>query len=352
MDKHDHSRDEHFMRRALSLALNGMGYVSPNPIVGCVITAGNDIIGEGWHMQFGGPHAEVNAIASVKNKHLLAESTLYVTLEPCNHHGKTPPCADLILKSGIKKVVVCNIDPNPKVDGSGIKRLRDAGVEVITGILDKTGREFNQRFFTSIEKNRPYVILKWAETSDGFIARENYDSKWISNEYSRQMVHKWRAEEDAILVGAKTAFHDDPQLNVRKWAGSNPVRVVIDRFLKLNENLKIFDRSQPTLCYNVLRHEEHSNLTRVRVDEERFLESVLRDLNQRGIQSVIVEGGSFTLDRFIQGNLWDDIRVFRSGRTFGKGIAAPVFNGTLVHSEDVHGDTLSRYRPLKNSPAT
>ena len=349
MDKQDHSRDERFMRRALSLALNGMGSVSPNPIVGCVITVNDDIIGEGWHMKYGGPHAEVNAIASVKDKHLLSESTLYVTLEPCNHHGKTPPCTDLILKSGIKKVVVCNIDPNPRVDGSGIKRLRDSGVEVITGILDKTGRELNQRFFTSIGKKRPYIILKWAETADGFIARENYDSKWISNDYSRQIVHKWRTEEDAILVGAKTAFHDDPQLNVRTWAGRNPVRIVIDRFLKLSENLKIFDRSQPTLCYNVLRHEEHANLTLVRVNEDRFLEAVLEDLNQRGIQSVIVEGGSFTLDRFIQGNLWDEIRVFRSGRTFEKGIAAPVFHGTCIQTEDVHGDVLSRYRPLKNS---
>ncbi len=348
MDKHDHSRDERFMRRAMSLALNGMGYVSPNPMVGSVITAGDDIIGEGWHMKYGGPHAEVNAIASVKDESLLAKSTLYVTLEPCNHHGKTPPCTDLILKSGIKKVVVCNIDTNPKVDGSGVKRLRDAGVEVITGILDRAGRELNQRFFASIEKKRPFVILKWAETADGFIARENYDSKWISNEYSRQMVHKWRSEEDAILVGAKTAFHDDPQLNVRTWAGRNPVRIVIDRFLKLSNKLKIFDQSQPTLCYNVLRHEERKNLTLVRVDEERFPEAVLEDLNARGIQSVMVEGGSFTLDRFIQGNLWDEIRVFRSGRTFGKGIAAPAFHGTLIHTEDIHGDTFSRYRPLKN----
>ena len=349
MDKHDHSHDEHFMRRALSLALNGMGYVSPNPMVGSVITAADDIIGEGWHMKYGGLHAEVNAVASVKDKSLLPESTLYVTLEPCNHHGKTPPCTDLILKSGIKKVVVCNIDTNPKVDGSGVKRLRDAGVEVITGILDREGRELNQRFFTSIEKKRPYIILKWAETADGFIARENYDSKWISNEYSRQIVHKWRTEEDAILVGAKTAFHDDPQLNVRTWAGRSPARIVIDRFLKLSNKLRIFDQSQPTLCYNVLTHEERRNLTLVRVDEERFLEAVLEDLNARGIQSVMVEGGSFTLDRFIQGNLWDEIRVFRSGRTFGKGIAAPIFHGTLIHTEDIHGDTLSRYRPLKNS---
>ncbi len=349
MDKHDHARDERFMRRALSLALNGAGCVSPNPMVGSVVTAGDEIIGEGWHSKYGGPHAEVNAIASVNDPDLLPASTLYVTLEPCNHFGKTPPCTDLILKSGIKKVVICNIDTNPLVDGSGVKKLRDAGVEVITGILDKSGRELNHRFFTSIEQKRPYIILKWAETADGFIARENYDSKWISNEYSRQVVHKWRAEEDGILVGARTVFHDDPQLNVRTWAGRNPVRIVIDRFLKLSEKLRIFDRSQPTLCYNVLRHEEHHNLALVRVSEENFLEAVLSDLHERRLQSVLVEGGSFTLDRFIQGNLWDEIRVFRSGRTFGKGVAAPAFHGTLAHSEDMHGDRLYIYRPVKRS---
>ncbi len=332
------------MQRALSLAQLGRGSVSPNPMVGSVVVYNDRIIGEGWHKAYGGPHAEVNAIASVEDKSLLSESTLYVNLEPCNHFGKTPPCADLLIQHKLKKVVVANIDTNPMVAGEGLRKMRNAGIEVVTGILDKAGRELNKRFFTSMEKGRPYIILKWAETADGFIARENYSSKWISNELSRQLVHKWRSEEDAVLVGARTAAHDNPMLNVRDWSGRNPVRIVIDRFLRLDQKLNLFDASQPTICYNVLKHEEHQHLTLARIDEENFLSSLLEDLHRKKIQSLFVEGGAFTLNQFIKSDLWDETLVFKSPSTFKKGISAPEFKGTLVGDEPIGTDKLFYYR--------
>jgi len=334
------------MKRALELSVLGRGYVSPNPLVGCVIVHNGIIIGEGWHKKYGEAHAEVNAIESVQDKSLLRESTLYVNLEPCTHFGKTPPCADLLIKHQLKKVVIANLDTNPVVAGEGIKKLRAAGTEVITGILEKDGRELNKRFFTFIEKQRPFIVLKWAETSDGFIARENYDSKWISNEYSRQLVHKWRTEEDAVLVGTKTAFHDNPELTVRDWAGRNPVRIVLDRFLRLSDKLHLFDRSQKTICYNVLKHEEHSNLSLIRLEEENFISHLLEDLVKQKIQSVLVEGGAATLQLFIDAELWDEARVFFSDKGFGKGIAAPRLHGNLIGQESVFNDTVRFYRPI------
>ena len=234
------------------------------------------------------------------DKSLLKESTVYVNLEPCSHMGKTPPCADMLIANGVQKVVIANLDSNPLVSGEGVRKLRSAGIEVTTGILDKAGHELNKRFFTFVEKHRPYIVLKWAETADGFIARENYDSKWISNEYSRQLAHKWRSEEDAILVGAKTAAHDNPQLNVRDWAGRDPVRVVFDRFLRLDQKLHVFNKKQKTILYNVLKHEEHPNLILARVEDEDFVSNVIKDLFKRNIQSVLVEGGATTLNLFIE----------------------------------------------------
>lgn len=333
------------MQRALELAALGRGYVSPNPLVGSVVVYNDKIIGEGWHKKWGEAHAEVNAIRSVEDKALLPHATVYVTLEPCSHFGKTPPCADLLIEHKVKKVVVANLDTNPLVAGEGIKKLRAAGIEVITGILDRAGRELNKRFFTFMEKQRPYIILKWAETSDGFIAQENYDSKWISNVLSRQWVHKWRTEEDAILIGAKTVVHDNPQLNVRDWTGRNPTRVIIDRFLKLNEKLHVFDRSQPTLCYNLLKHEEFPNLTLVRMDENNFLQNVLHDLWKRKVQSLIVEGGATLLRIFIEAGLWDEARVFQSPRKFNKGIPAPVLKGRLQQRKQIEEDWLSIHVP-------
>jgi diaminohydroxyphosphoribosylaminopyrimidine deaminase/5-amino-6-(5-phosphoribosylamino)uracil reductase len=340
MIKHDHHIDEVFMRRSLELAELGRGSVSPNPLVGSVIVHNSKIIGEGWHKKFGEPHAEVNAVNSVMDKSLLKESTVYVNLEPCSHMGKSPPCADMLIANGVQKVVIANLDSNPLVSGEGVRKLRSAGIEVTTGILDKAGHELNKRFFTFVEKHRPYIVLKWAETADGFIARENYDSKWISNEYSRQLAHKWRSEEDAILVGAKTAAHDNPQLNVRDWAGRDPVRVVFDRFLRLDQKLHVFNKKQRTILYNVLKHEEHPNLILARVEDEDFISNVITDLFKRNIQSVLVEGGATTLNLFIERNLWDEARIFQSPRFFEKGIPAPTLRGRLQESTSIHSDTL------------
>ncbi len=335
--------DEIFMTRALELARLGIGQVSPNPRVGCVIVHDGKIIGEGWHKKYGEAHAEVNAINAVADPSLLKDSTVYVTLEPCSHFGKTPPCADLLIKHHVKKVVIANVDVNPLVGGKGIAKLKEAGIEVATGVLEKEARELNLRFFTSIEKQRPYIILKWAQTADGFISRANYDSKWISNEFSRQLVHRWRTEEDAVLVGTKTAAHDDPKLNVRDWSGRDPVRIVIDRFLRLNNHLHLFDGTQRTICYNVMKHEEHHNLSLVRLDEENFIPELINDLHKQKMQSIIIEGGAQTLSFFINAE-WDEARVFESPRTFGAGIKAPVIHANLFSQLAISTDTLKIYR--------
>jgi len=337
--------DELFMHRTFELARLGIGSVSPNPRVGCVIVNDGSIVGEGWHQTFGQAHAEVNAVASVKDKDRLAGSTVYVNLEPCSHTGKTPPCSDLLIKHRVKKVVISTVDTNPLVGGNGIKKLSEAGVEVITGVLEQQGRELNSRFFTFYEKQRPYIILKWAQTADNFIARSNYESKWISNEYSRQLVHKWRGEEDAVLVGTKTAAHDNPALTVRDWSGRNPIRLVIDRFLRLSDKLSLFDRKQKTICFNLLKHEEHPNFSRVRLDEQDFIDSMLDYLVKEKIQSVMIEGGSLTLGLFIEAGLWDEARVFTSPRLFHAGISAPRVGGNLITEEKISTDMLRLYRP-------
>lgn len=336
--------DKLFIQRTFELARLGIGSVSPNPQVGCVIVKDGVVIGEGWHQKFGQAHAEVNAVASVKDKVLIQGSTVYVNLEPCSHTGKTPPCADMLIELKVKKVIISNVDTNPLVGGSGIKKLADAGIEVITGVLEKEGRELNKRFFTFHEQERPYIILKWAQTADGFIARSNYESKWISNEFSRQLVHKWRSEEDAVLVGTKTAAHDNPMLTVRDWSGRDPVRLVIDRFLRLPDKLNLFDGSAKTICFNLLKHEEHANLTLVRLDEQDFLISLVDYLAKEIIQSVMIEGGSLTLSMFIKAGLWDEARVFTSPRLFHTGIAAPSFRGNLLSEENIFTDTLRIYQ--------
>jgi diaminohydroxyphosphoribosylaminopyrimidine deaminase/5-amino-6-(5-phosphoribosylamino)uracil reductase len=337
--------NEFFMQRALDLARLGIGQVSPNPRVGCVIVYEGKIIGEGWHKRFGEAHAEVNAIHSVENKALLSASTVYVNLEPCSHFGKTPPCADLLIQHKVRKVVIANRDSNPLVSGRGIEKLKQAGIEVEEGVLEKAGWDLNERFFTAIEKNRPYIILKWAQTADGFIARENYESKWISGEESRQLVHRWRAEEDAVLVGTKTASHDNPVLNVRDWSGRNPTRVVIDRFLRLSEKLHLFDGSQRTICYNLLKHEEHPGISLMRLAEENFIPLLVQDLVKQKIHSVLVEGGAQTLQLFISHQLWDEARVFQSPRLFENGISAPTLPGKIVSVSPIGVDRLTIFRP-------
>ncbi len=335
------TQDELFMQRALELAALGMGIVSPNPLVGCVMVLNDRIIGEGWHQKYGEAHAEVNAVASVENKSQLQEATVYVNLEPCSHHGKTPPCVDMLIQHKVKKVVISSLDSNPLVSGNGIRKLREAGIDVTTGLLETEGRFLNRRFFSFMEKKRPHIILKWAETADGFIARENYESKWISNEYSRQLAHRWRSEEDAVMVGTRTAEYDNPMLNVRDWSGRNPVRVVIDRDLRLNDQLNLFDRSQPTICYNLLREEEHENLMFVKLGTENFLEEMIHDLYERKIQSIVVEGGAQTFSTFIKNDWWDEARVFRSTLSFIKGIPAPELHGHHLSEENIMGDHLT-----------
>jgi diaminohydroxyphosphoribosylaminopyrimidine deaminase/5-amino-6-(5-phosphoribosylamino)uracil reductase len=346
MTNQDHS-DEFFMQRALELAQLGRGAVSPNPMVGCVIVHNGKIIGEGWHQKYGEPHAEVNAVNAVADKSLLSESTVYVTLEPCSHFGKTPPCADLLIRERVKKVFVSNLDTNPLVGGNGIQKLQAAGVDVTTGILRDKGSELNKRFFTFIEKQRPYIILKWAQTSDGFIARENFDSKWISNDLSRQLVHKWRSEEDAILVGKRTALHDNPKLNVRDWRGKNPVRIVFDRLLELPETLELFQGDQRTICYNLLKDGERTNTSFVRLSEDGFLRQVIRHLYREKIQSLIVEGGAQTLQSFIDEGLWDEARIFVSTKSFDKGITAPAIAGQMVSAHEIQSDKLKIVVPEK-----
>ncbi len=337
--------DEIFMQRAIDLALLGTGSVSPNPKVGCVIVHDGVIIGEGWHEQFGEAHAEVNAIQNVADKTLLPDSTLYVNLEPCSHTGKTPPCADLLIKHKLKRVVIANEDPNPLVAGRGISRLKEAGIDVSVGVLGKIGTDLNRRFFTFFQWKRPYVILKWAQTIDGFVARTNIDSKWISDELSRQLVHKWRAEEDAILVGARTAAHDNPQLNVRDWTGRNPVRIVIDKSLSLDSTLHLFDGSQMTLCYNSIRDEQANNLMFIQVPKC-SAPVILDDLFRRNIQSVLVEGGTNTLDDFINSGLWDEARVFVSSTSFGEGVKAPSLDLSKAEVKNVGSDQLFTLRNL------
>jgi diaminohydroxyphosphoribosylaminopyrimidine deaminase / 5-amino-6-(5-phosphoribosylamino)uracil reductase len=337
---------EQFIHRAIELARLGLGRVSPNPLVGCVIVYEGKIIAEGWHQQYGASHAEVNAVNTLENKELLKESTVYVNLEPCAHQGKTPPCADMLVEQKVKRVVIANIDPNPLVAGKGLQKLRDAGIEVIENILADEGRVLNRRFFTFIEKQRPYIILKWAQTADGFMAREDYSSKWISNEQSRQLLHKWRAEEDAVIVGSNTAKHDNPQLNVRDWKGRDPLRIVVDRKLSIPKTLHLFDAAQRTVCYNLLKNESNPNLEFVKVSEENFMNDLLKDLHGRGIQSLIVEGGATLLNLFIQAGLWDEARVFESNKKFDKGIKAPDFSVEAIEQVSIADDKLFYFKNM------
>ena len=334
------------MQRALQLARLGAGAVSPNPMVGCVIVHKEKIIGEGWHQKYGEAHAEVNAVNTISDKSLLSESTVYVTLEPCSHFGKTPPCADLLIKHHVKKVVVCNYDPNPLVAGQGIEKLCQAGIEVEIGLLEEEGRELNKRFFTYIEKKRPYIILKWAESADGFIAKKNYEAVQISNLLSRRFVHKMRSEEDAIMVGTNTAKHDNPTLNIRFWTGKNADRVLIDKNLSLSKNSNIFDNSQITICYNLLENKNLQNNILVKIPTLISIEQfIIQDLYQRKIQSIIIEGGSILLQSFIDLGLWDEAIILKSNLMLEDGIEAPVIGGREILKGNLGDNLLIKMLP-------
>lgn len=338
--------DELYMRRALELAKLGSGYTSPNPMVGCVVVHDGCIIGEGWHQQYGGPHAEVNAIASVENKSLLPQSRVYVTLEPCSHFGKTPPCADLLISSGVRDVVICNTDPNPLVAGRGIKKLTEAGAQVNVGVLEQEGLALNKRFFTFHTLKRPFILLKWAETADGFVGGDNYTPVQISGKLAQRLVHQYRAEEQAILVGTRTALADNPRLNTRLWSGKNPLRLVIDRHLRLPAHLHLFDQSQPTVVYTYKQQEDQENLYFVRLQvQEPLLPQMMQDLHQRQVLSVLVEGGTFLLESLLQANLWNEAILLKSKyKSLGSGIKAPVMaGGQLQGIHDLNSDWLQHY---------
>jgi len=320
-----------YMQRCLDLAKNGLGFTYPNPLVGSVIVYEGKIIGEGWHQKAGEPHAEVNAINSVKDKNLLSQSTIYVNLEPCSHYGKTPPCADLIVQMNIKNVVIGTIDYNSKVYGKGIEHLKQNGCNVVVGVLEKACRAINKRFFTFHKTKRPYIILKWAETKDGYIFPEerNVNKKpiWISNTYALQLVHKWRTEEQSILVGTNTAIQDNPKLNARNYFGKSPIRIAIDCKLKIPKNYNFFDGDIETIIFTEDEVALKSkNINYVKIDfSKNVTKQVLRVLYNKGVQSLIIEGGTKTLNSFIEEDLWDEARVFESENYFGAGIKSPKF---------------------------
>ncbi|MCM4157899.1 bifunctional diaminohydroxyphosphoribosylaminopyrimidine deaminase/5-amino-6-(5-phosphoribosylamino)uracil reductase RibD [Gramella sp. AN32] len=341
---------EKYIKRCIQLAEGGLGTTYPNPLVGSVIVHNNKIIGEGWHRKAGETHAEVNAINSVKDFQLLPESTIYVSLEPCSHFGKTPPCSDLIVERGIKRVVIGTMDPFAKVAGKGIKKLMEAGCEVMVGVLEEECKALNKRFFTFHKKQRPYIILKWAETANGFIAPQYQDQRrpvWITNPYSKQLVHKWRTEEQAILVGTNTAIQDNPKLNSRNYSGNDPIRIVLDQYLKIPADSALYDQSQKTIivCGKNLNQENTENLEFLEMDfSENIAQTICNQIYQKEIQSVIIEGGRNTLQQFIDAGLWDEARIFIGNSVFKKGIKAPEITGTLYAEEKIISDELKMYR--------
>lgn len=344
------------------MAKNGIGTARPNPSVGAVIVYKGKIIGEGFTSPYGGNHAEVNAINSVKNKELLKESTIYVTLEPCSHFGKTPPCADLIVKHQIKNVVIGCVDTNSLVAGKGIERLQNAGINVTVGVLENECLTHHKRFFTVQNKKRPYIILKWAETKDGFIYPKLYSGSnkdemlkqvqhrkpvWISNQYSQQLVHKWRAEEHAILVGTNTVIADNPKLNVRSWFGENPVRIVLDRSCRIPQNATVFDGTVKTIVLTDTKDRNQKSQKNIVFEEIDFSKKIAQQicevLQKHKIQSVIIEGGTQTLQTFIDENLWDEVRVFIGDVNFKDGIKSPNFSAKIISEEKIQKDTLRIY---------
>jgi diaminohydroxyphosphoribosylaminopyrimidine deaminase / 5-amino-6-(5-phosphoribosylamino)uracil reductase len=337
--------EEKYMLFCLELAASALGKVAPNPMVGAALVYNDQIISKGIHEFYGGPHAEVNALNLELVPEVLNNSHLYVTLEPCNHFGKTPPCTELIIKSGVKNVVIATRDPNPLVCGSGIKKLKENGINVTENILNTEARFLNRRFFTFHQKQRPYIILKWAETSDGFIAREDFSSKWISSEESRNLVHQWRKEEQAVLVGTRTAKFDNPELTVRHVDGRNPLRLVIDRENILPKTLNLWDDQADTICFTTKPRKAYFNEeVHLICHDQDLWEQILAELYKRNIQSLIIEGGRETLNYLIKNNLWDEARVFKSNNEFGSGIKAPEFDHEEISQvQNIATDRLFTY---------
>ncbi len=333
---------QRFMRRCFQLALNGRGSTAPNPVVGAILVHKGKIIGEGWHRRAGLPHAEPVAIESVHDQSLLREATLYVNLEPCSHHGRTPACSRLIIDKQIPEVVVSNLDPNPLVSGSGLEMLRRAGVKVTSGILEKDGRELNRFFFHYHERKRPYIVLKWAQSADGFMAPAGGKDYWITNPYSRQRVHQWRSEIQAILIGKNTLLADDPLLDSRFWNGRNPVPVILGD--PSGDNFRVFWRERPVFVFGAQK--DQPEMLRF---SSRDLQEILQVLYEHEIQSVLVEGGAAVLQSFIKADLWDEARIFTSPVKFGQGMRAPVpHRAVWLKTENIEGDKLDWFYHSSN----
>ena len=331
--------NEKYMQRCLQLARMGAGSTAPNPMVGAVLVYENKIIGEGYHQQYGKAHAEVNCInkVSVADKPLIEKSTLYVSLEPCAHFGKTPPCADLIIKNNIPRVVIGCRDSYAEVDGKGIEKLKAAGVDVTVAVLEKEALELNKRFFTFHQLQRPYVILKWAQSADKKIAGKDGVQTAISNAFTNRLVHQWRAEEAAIMVGTNTAVKDDPALTARLYPGKDPVRIVIDRKNQLPASLKLFDGTANTIVFNEEKDDEGEMLSFIKINKnEDSIPQILRSLYGLHIQSVIVEGGAKLLQSFINSDLWDEARIITNNEmTIGEGVAAPQLKNHQLTTEEI-----------------
>lgn len=341
--------DNKYIKRCFELAGKGLGSVSPNPLVGSVIVYNDEIIGEGYHHRYGEAHAEVNAINAVKNRSLLPFSTLYVNLEPCAHHGKTPPCALRIIDENISKVVISTIDPFDQVAGKGVEMLKNEGIEVVTSVLEEDGKWLNRRFFTFHQKKRPYIILKWAQTKDGFIdinrlENQHNTSNWITNHELKVLVHKWRAEEDAIMVGSNTVINDNPKLNVRHWQGKSPLRVVIDIEHQLTPNFHVFDESVETIMFVDRPNIEFpSSIEQVVMPLQNRLSFVMDILYEKQVQSIIIEGGQFLLQSFLRAGLWDEARVLTGNKYFGSGLPAPQISQKPSIVSQIGGDFITTY---------
>ncbi|WP_223601053.1 bifunctional diaminohydroxyphosphoribosylaminopyrimidine deaminase/5-amino-6-(5-phosphoribosylamino)uracil reductase RibD [Chryseobacterium sp. GVT01B] len=338
------NNDELYIKRCIELAQKALGKTYPNPLVGSVIVHNGEIIGEGYHHKAGENHAEINAINSVKNKDLIPESTIYVSLEPCAHFGKTPPCALKIKELGFKKVIIGAMDSHDKVNGKGKKIIQNAGIEAVSGILEKECTELNKRFFTYHEKKRPYIILKWAESGDGFLDKD-FKPTAVSNTLVNQFVHQLRADEHAILVGTQTALNDNPSLTVRNAEGTNPVRILIDFDLKVPSGYNIYNNEAKTLVLNAVKESTEGSVQFIKINKDNFLPELMEALYKEQIQSVIIEGGRFTLQQFINANLWDEAIVIKNENLrLENGTKAPEFNHTATKIENFRDNTVSFFR--------
>lgn len=348
--------DKRYMSRCFNLAVLGKNNVSPNPRVGAVVVYKDKIIGEGYHKEYGFSHAEVNAINSVEDKSLLKDSTIYVSLEPCCHYGKTPPCAKLLVESKIKRCVISNFDPNPKVFGGGMKILKDNDIEVVTDVLKEQGRFVNRRFFCNQEKKRPYIIIKYAKTLDGFIDVDRKENKikdnWISNDAMKVWVHKQRSDEDAIMVGMNTVINDDPKLNIRYSFGKNPIRVVMDRdnTFKENTSFNILDNFQKTIVFNYLEDKQVGENEYIKIEENnKQEEQILNILFEKGIGSIIIEGGKKTIEKFVSKNLWDEMNIIIGNKMFYSGTKSPIIPYYTYNNVEQIGDNRIEYFYNKNA---